>query len=297
MPNGHSLSSGDVDHGDWDAEIAYFVAWLIAGGAALGTARIRKHWLRALAEFTGTLSPWMLTLDDLTAFLSSGAWKPETRKSARSSIRTFYSWAVRTGRTAQDPSYHLRGVTVPLPDPKPASETAVEHALRSAAGGRRRRAESLGGGDDRLMLMLALYAGLRRGEIARLHTDHVSEDMVRFPGKGGRWRTVPLHPVLRNELAGLPPGFVFPGGDDGHISANWVGKLLARHLGPGYSGHALRHRFATNLHAAGHDILVIQKLLGHAKVSTTQIYVKVKDDRLRRAVLDVGPGLRAVSNL
>jgi integrase len=138
------------------------------------------------------------------------------------------------------------------------------------------------------MILLAVLAGLRRSEIAKVHSRDIVADIVghslRVSGKGGKTRTVPLHPRIVHELGGRDPGYIFPGRDGGHLSAHWVGKKLARLLGGGWSGHTLRHRFSTDAYQVGHDLFAVQTLMGHSSPTTTRRYTALDDERLRATV-------------
>jgi integrase len=260
----------------WTHELLAHRLWLTAAGASRYTIRLRLCYLRHLAQQHPDTSPWELTVDDLAAFLARDDWAPETRRSARASVCGFYRWAVNTGRVERSPASMLPTIRVPRPVPRPAPDAVLFHAL-AVAGPR-----------ERLMIYLAAYAGLRRGEIAALHTGDIVQDMcgdsLRIHGKGGRVRLVPLHPLLHAELLMLEPGWVFPGKVDGHLAPHRVGVILSGLLGPGWTGHTLRHRFASRCYAAERDIRAVQELLGHSKVDTTQRYTAVPDGALRAAV-------------
>ncbi len=249
--------------------------WLRASGTSKDTLRLRSHYLRRLSEFHAGRDLLDLELRDLVDFLARADWAPETRKSARATIRGFYQWALRTGQIDDDPSALLPPVRIPPGRPRPAPDSVFAKALLAA------------GPRDRLMLMLAAYAGLRRGEIARVHSDDVVGDSLRVHGKGGKIRAVPLHPQLLVALRAQSDGWVFPGRIDGHLSPGHVGKTLQQLLGPGWSGHTLRHRFASRAYAADRDLRAVQELLGHSKPETTARYTAVPDGALRAAVMAV----------
>jgi site-specific recombinase XerD len=121
-----------------------------------------------------------------------------------------------------------------------------------------------------------------------VHSCDIGEGSLRVTGKGDRTRVIPLHPTLEAALEGLD-GWAFPGRfNGGHVSADKVGKTLSRLLGPGWTAHTLRHRFASRAHAADRDIRAVQELLGHAKLETTQRYTAIPDGALRAAVMAVG---------
>ncbi|MDN5768083.1 MAG: site-specific integrase [Humibacillus sp.] len=164
--------------------------------------------------------------------------------------------------------------------------------------------------DDRVRLavQLAAFAGLRRAEIARIHTRDIEDDCLHVVGKGGHERLVPLHPelraALRAELArrrvGLPgvgwgstdprpDGWLFPSDRPGEpITAGHIAKLVAAALPPGFTTHTLRHRFATRAYRVGRDLRAVQELLGHAAPETTARYAAVPDRALTDAVAGVG---------
>jgi integrase len=258
----------------WQNVLNDYTAHLMAAGRSPGTVRLRRMHLERLFSYFGR-QPETLTLDDLTAYMAAHNWKPETRKSVRASVRGFYEWAHVTDRIEVDPSAKLPKVSTPGGQPAPASDAAVAQAMSAADP------------ETRLMVCLALYAGLRRAEVASLHSDDILDSQLRITGKGGKVRLVPLHPLLREALTGRPYGFVFPGKDHGHMSADWVGRRISAVLPDKVTAHKLRHRFATRAYAAERDILSVQQLLGHTSVATTQRYTEVPDDAKMRAVLNV----------
>lgn len=255
------------------SDIGGYASYLQAGGAAPGTVRLRRHYLKRLAEHYPGRPLLDLRLDELVGFLSRSGWQPETRKSARSAIRGFYDWAERTDRITKDPSRLLPTVKVPPGAPRPAPEAVLLRALEQATH------------REQTMLLLAALAGLRRTEIATLRTDDVVGEYLRIRGKAGRIRLIPTHPALTICLDRCPPGYVFPGRCNGHLSPGHVGVVVKRLLGPGWSCHGLRHRFASRAYAAERDLRAVQTLLGHSKPETTARYTAIPDGALLAAVL------------
>ena len=200
-----------------------------------------------------------------------------TRPVLRAALRTFYGWAHASGRLDHNPAGLLPPIRPARHAPRPAPERAVADALLSA--------------DDRqrLMVLLAVREGLRRGEIARVHSDDLIEEAggwsLRVHGKGDKIRVVPLSDDVALELMVLPSGWAFPGQVDGHLSPEYVGKLVSRLLPDGWTTHTLRHRFATNAYAGQRDLFAVQTLLGHSSPETTRRYVHVPDESLRAAVM------------
>lgn len=257
-------------------QLAAYESWAKASGASRGTIRLRRHHLQSLAGQFAATPLLELTSAQLAEFLARDGWAPETRKSARSAVRSFYAWAIDAELIASNPARKLPAVRIPAGKARPAPEAVFEKAMAEADQRGRR------------MLLLAAYAGLRRSEIARIHTDDVNDHEVRVKGKGGRVRIVPLHPLIAAELSSAPPGFLFPGNEDGHLSADYVGKLIRRMLGDGWSAHALRHRFASHAYATDRDLLAVQELLGHSKPETTKRYVALPGGALKAAVMGIG---------
>lgn len=261
----------------WQECIEPWAAWLRSAGKPETTLYLRLYHLRRFAVAHDHIEPLAITLDDLTGWLGGHrGWSAETRRSYRASLRQFYGWAHVTGRSDVDPSRLLPAITPPRGRPRPTPESVYRLAVRRA--------------DDRveLMVLLASQAGLRRGEIARAHTGDLVDDAhgysLRVTGKGGTVRLVPLLDELAERLLKAPAGHLFPGQIDGHLSPSYVGKLVSRILGPGWTAHTLRHRFASRAYAAERDLRAVQELLGHAKPETTARYTAIPDGALRAAV-------------
>jgi len=254
----------------WVEALGGWSTALRAAGRAPGTVRVRVSYVERFALEVG-VGPWAVTGDDVAAWLARGGWAPETRKSARASVRSFYGWAVDTGRLEHSPAERAPSVRVPPAPPRPAPDTALARALLRAD-----RAE-VG------MVLLAAYMGLRRAEVAAVHSGDLGEHGLTVRGKGGRVRVVPVHPQAAAWLADVD-GWAFPGRAGGHVAPDVVGRHLSRLLGPGWTGHTLRHRFATRAYGATGDVLALRDVLGHASVATTQRYVDVGADRRARLV-------------
>lgn len=273
--------------GHWEREITHFLNWIAAAGHAAGTIKLRRYYLERFAA-SCLRGPYAVTVDDLARFLANPDWSPETRKSARSSLRAFYEWATTTDRIATSPAERLPRVRVPRAQPNPTPDPLLARAIAVASD------------RDRLMLLLGAYAGLRAGEIARVRWDEITDGVIVVRGKGGKVRRVPIHSRLIPAFAverelrdrgtfgsgyryGAPGSpYVFPGRDGGPITPGAVGKILRRNLG--HKGHSLRHRFATTVHDATGNTLAVQQLLGHSKPETTAIYARITDRALRDVV-------------
>ncbi|WP_185981543.1 tyrosine-type recombinase/integrase [Skermania sp. ID1734] len=140
-----------------------------------------------------------------------------------------------------------------------------------------------------LMLRFANDLGLRRGEVAQIHTKNdlvhdIAGPSLLVHGKGARNRVLPLPDDLAEALSAAPAGYLFPSPAGGHLSAHWVGTLVARALADGTTMHQLRHLCATEVHEETRDLRLVQTLLGHASIATTQRYVASDDTKMREAI-------------
>lgn len=247
-----------------------------AQGMREATIRLRLVWLNCARRDVDLATA---TTDQLADWIAThGQWSPETRQSARNSFRSFYLWMQDTDRRVDDPSLKLRSVKIPQHLPRPVPTAVLRAALQRADD------------RDRVMLALAAFAGLRRGEIADLQWVHVEEDALRVTGKGGRQRRIPISPALADELAvhraATGSGqWVFPNRSGSHLSPTTVGNRLKRALGGQWTAHTLRHRFATCAYAVQRDLLTVQRLLGHSKPETTARYAEPPADAALAAVL------------
>lgn len=236
---------------------------------------LRPATIRAYSAWLDRLEAWAqrdiltLTAEDLERWLTAHDWAPASHAKAVQAIRAFYMWAHLTGRTDTNPAAGLRGARVPHGVPDPCPEQVYRDALARASG------------ETYWRLRLAADTGLRRAELAAVHSRDVRElpggPVLRVTGKGGRTRNVPLPDDLAAWLQ-MNHGYVFPGRSRTTMSPGAVGRWYTVHLG--VHPHSLRHRYATRAYHATHDIDAVRVLLGHSSVATTQVYVEVADDDL-----------------
>lgn len=269
----------------WLDPIAQYEEVMRSLGRPKSTRYIRTYHLRRFAADHPKIGPWEVTEDHLVAWMAAHNWAPETRRSYRASLRVFYSWAYAKGRISSDPSYGLPGVTPPPAKPRPAPDPVVDAGLRAVD----LRA--------RVAIMIFAMTGMRRHEVAKMHTrdlEWVGDGWaVRCIGKGGRERLIPVDDSFAAAIKALPAGYIFPGQIDGHMSANHLGKITAAALPGKWTAHNLRHRFASLAYSIEKDIRATQELLGHAKITTTQIYTYVPQASMRRAAAGARIGLHA----
>ena len=221
-------------------------------------------------------------------------FKSSTQARLHSSLKRFYQFLVRDGRVRVDPTLKLDAPKKPQRFPKTLTEGDVEALLREP------RVEDTLGLRDRAMLEVLYASGLRVSELVRLKLAEVSADqgVVRVFGKGAKERLVPLgeealawlarygrdaRPAL---LKGRASPFLFVTGRGAPMTRQAFWHLLKKRAaravpGKSLSPHTLRHAFATHLLNHGADLRVVQLLLGHADISTTQIYTHVARERLK----------------
>lgn len=261
----------------WREPLRLFAQVQVSAGRTRSSVKLRDYHLRRFASRVGR-PPFDVTADDLAAHLATRGWSRNTKRAVRASMRAFYAWATATERMAKDPARTLLPVTPDAGKPRPAADAAIDSALLHA------------GPDVSLMIRLAAYAGLRCCEIAKVHSDHVSARpspdgtlySLRIAGKGEKVRVVPIPSAVAHELTDRD-GLAFPGQIEGHLSAGYVSKLISAQLPEGVTSHMLRHRFASKAYAGSKNLRAVQELLGHATISTTQVYTYVDDDELRKA--------------
>lgn len=225
-------------------------------------------------------------------------------------VRGFHRFLLLEGTTGTDPAHEVRPPSAPKRLPKAIPVADVEQLLEaSSVGG------TPGAVRDRALLELLYGSGARISEAVGLDVDDLDLDggSVRLQGKGGKERLVPvgryavdaLHAYLvrvRPDLAtrgrGTPAVFLNTrGGRLSRQSAWTVLQAAAERAGLAarISPHTLRHSFATHLLEGGADVRVVQELLGHASVATTQIYTRVTADTLREVYAAAHP--RALTDL
>jgi len=279
-------------------------AWL-EDGLAKNTLEAYRRDLRLFSEWLE--KPGRATLLAATEADISGyfAWrfsqrqrgqgiKSSTQARLHSSIRRFYQFLLRSGRIGSDPTLKLEAPKKPQRFPKTLSEADVEALLAQPDVGMPL------GLRDRAMIEVLYASGLRVSELVRLKLAEVSVDMgvVRIFGKGSKERLVPLGEEALAWLAryqsearpqllkGKPSDYMFVTGRGAPMTRQAFWHLIKRRAGQAIPGkalspHTLRHAFATHLLNHGADLRVVQLLLGHADISTTQIYTHVARERLK----------------
>jgi integrase/recombinase XerC/integrase/recombinase XerD len=285
----------------WEEAIESFSRDLAARGAAESTRRAYMSDLAQYAEWGGErgLEPEKVVYRDLrryAASLSRGGAASSTVARKLATLRSFYDCLRRTGAITANPADLLSTPKQPQKLPRVLRRDEMEQLLSRIPA--RTPLEVR----DRAMFELAYSCGLRCSEITGLDIGSIEFDseQVRVEGKGGKTRIVPVGEpaqravsryldVARHKLAGhaaKDSGALFVSKSGQRLSSSDIGRRLQKWVreaavAGGVSPHALRHSFATHLLEGGADLRSIQELLGHASVSTTQIYTRVDPTRLR----------------
>lgn len=255
------------------------------------------------------------TREDVEAYIVSceaEGLSKATRARRLSALRQLYRFAHEEGWRADNPALRITGPGATQRLPKTLTLAEVERLLAAARDKGRSEEDRL---RNRCLMELLYATGMRVSELVSLPVAAVRGDprMILVRGKGGKERMVPLSAPARTALAdwlaaldradeaarqkGRPPArHLFPGsGSAGHLSRQHFHLMvkdmavLAGIAPSRVTPHTLRHAFATHLLAGGADLRVIQTLLGHADVATTEIYTHVLDEHLKDLVLEHHP--------
>jgi integrase/recombinase XerD len=302
------------------AHIETFLAMLSAErGAAANTIEAYRRDLGDFGQFLNRRNVALAAAatDDVSDYFRDTAvagLKPASRARRLSAVRQLYKFLLAEGVAKNDPTLGHAAPRKHRALPKTLNVAEVDRLIGAAA----KRAETATGSDRRRALRLhclleMLYAtGMRVSELVSLPRGVLSGDerVLTIRGKGGRERLVPLNNSARTALdrylgVGAPEAeftptvatkWLFPSrGAQGHVTRQRFAqdlKVLAVEAGldpERVSPHVLRHAFASHLLQNGADLRVVQELLGHSDIATTQIYTHVLDERLKSMVRDLHP--------
>jgi len=299
------VARGDVGAGEGDAGAvdAFCDALWLEDGLARNTLESYRRDLDMLAEWLSKSRGKNLIdarEEDLHAFFASRHTTSQHRASSDarmlSSLKRFYQYCVREKQVALDPTLRLDSPKRVPRFPKTLSEADVEALLGAP------EVNAPLGLRDRAMLEVLYASGLRVSELVgmKIFEANLDAGVVRVMGKGSKERLVPLGEEavdwVKRYLADARPRLVRKKGDDAVLFVSERGTGMTRqafwHIikrhgakaipGKALSPHVLRHAFATHLVNHGADLRVVQMLLGHADISTTQIYTHVARERLKK---------------
>jgi integrase/recombinase XerD len=287
--------------------IESFLSMMQAERNASGrTIEAYRRDLTGVCEALGVTSQGLLRVDegDVAQFfngLEAQALSAATMSRKRSSLRQFFRFAMSENLMSGDPSRKISAPKRGVKLPKILSRQEVDALIEAAS--QRDVAQGL---RLKCLIEIAYASGMRVSEIVGLSLEVVVRDpaFLIIKGKGGVERLVPLNPSARETIKAyleVRPAFLAKGdkanpylfcsrGAEGHLTRRRVGQLLDEAaieagIDPArVSPHVLRHAFATHLLEGGADLRTVQTLLGHADISTTQIYTHVANERLKEVV-------------
>jgi integrase/recombinase XerD len=289
-------------------EAEEFLSWLaVERGRAANTLAAYRRDLRAYAAWLAArgldlAAVTAVVVEDYVAHLEAAGRAPSSIARALVAVRSLHRFLAEEGHTETDPASDVEVPRVPQGLPKALSEEEVTSLIEAVTG------QEPPARRDRAILELLYGTGMRISELVGLSLGDVDLEagLVRAFGKGSRERIVPVVGLAREALrAWLAPGgrsAMAPErwarrGDADAVFLNTRGGRLSRQgawgivrgygdlvgLGDRLTPHVLRHSCATHLLDRGADIRVVQELLGHASISTTQVYTLVSSERLRSA--------------
>ena len=266
-------------------DLGRYSAWLRAQGID-DVAAVGEGDISAFAQATRSQAPGEATQGQAVLSASSLA-------RILSTVRGFHRYLAEEGRVAEDASREIRPPKLALRLPKAISIDDMERLLTSTGG------EEPGALRDRALLELLYATGARISEIVDLNVDDVQDgDMLRVTGKGSKQRIVPVGSYARSALDAylvrVRPVFSARGRATPALFLGMRGQRLSRQaawliiqaaaeragLTVHVSPHTFRHSFATHLLQGGADVRVVQDLLGHSSLATTQLYTHVTADTL-----------------
>ncbi len=264
------------------SDLALFADWLATSGCGHSLIAVEAHDIKAYLAY----------LHDRPRAEQP---KASSQRRLQAALRRLYRFLLAHGGVHSDPMLNIEQPRMPQRFPRTLSEADVENLLAAPDVGRPI------GLRDRAMLELLYAAGLRVSELVklRLFELNLGDGVVRVLGKGDKTRLVPLGEIavdwLTRYLHEARPALLKGGsGDEVFVSARRSGlsrqmfwTRIKRHAATAgitkpISPHVLRHAFATHLINHGADLRVVQLLLGHADISTTQIYTHVARERLKQ---------------
>ncbi|GAA3922097.1 site-specific tyrosine recombinase XerD [Litoribacillus peritrichatus] len=263
--------------------------------------------LKGLAVFVEKLDKTLLQADriDLMDYLGArmrGGYKARSSARMMSCLRSFYRYLIRENKVSEDPTQNLDSPKLGRPIPDSLTEQEVDSLLETPD------IKTPLGMRDRAMLEVLYATGLRVSELVGLRLEQVNlrQGLVRIMGKGNKERLVPLgeesmdwiERYLKEARADLLPDLsetiVFPSQQGRPMTRQTFWHRIKKHafeagITKHLSPHTLRHAFATHLLNHGADLRVVQMLLGHSDLSTTQIYTHVARQRLNQLHQDHHP--------
>lgn len=272
-----ALTPGSRDVTYMNDLVRSYVTHLEASGKSPETIRSRQYLLRRLdAELPEGLDAFSTEdLEDWLGGKRSGGVQVEpftgwTLYTYVTTVKDFGRYAVTAGHEF-DPTADLEQPKAPDGEPRPATDEELQHALANLKG------------VALTAVILAAFNSLRCGEIARLHRKHGNEATIWVSRKGAKTQLLPTHEMVWRRLVDMPPGPVVRTPRGREFSSPYLSQVVSAELTriglPDVTLHRFRATFATRLANAGVHATVIQDLMGHKSLATTQRYMKVTNEQ------------------
>jgi integrase/recombinase XerD len=308
-------SAGEKSRSELERYLEHYVRYLtLERGRSQNTIAAYTRDLRAYLEYIhsrGVNTPDGITASQVKSYVESLEGAATTLARKVSSIKNFHRYLLEEKVLRDDMTASISPPALPARLPKALSVSEVQTLLDATVG------DDPPALRDRALLEFLYATGARISEALSLTIDDIVDDelrcapAVRVTGKGNKQRIVPVGSFAREAMdayltrsrpalvsaRGTAAAMVFVGNRGGALSRQNAWLILRSaaeraHLTQALSPHTLRHSFATHVLAGGADIRVVQELLGHSSVSTTQIYTKVTIDTLREVYQSAHPRAR-----
>lgn len=261
--------------------------WQCAQRLAPATVSERIRVIRQFYDETGVQPFAAQPLDVVRWLTKHDDWSDSTAAAYVSYLRAWFKWLQLVDRRVDNPMVKIQAPKVPERVARPIADIDVPKLLNAHMWT-----------STRAMILLALLAGLRVSEIARMKGQDIDFDgrLLWVKGKGKRLRSIPLHPLLVELATTMPAtGWWFP--MRGHPELPMLGKSVSDVIGRTMrradvagTPHSLRHWFGTSLLDSGNDLRTVQELLRHKSIQTTQIYTRVSTETQRDAIIGLSLG-------
>ena len=276
MPQLRLLSGMDTDT---EAALTRWGVWQAAANLSERTITERSATIRQLLALS-QCGPYDIQPEDIVLFVTRPGLSNSTRATYHSTINAYCTWLVKTRRRADNPVDETPSPKRRKGLPRPVKATDLDNILTAA---NRKR--------TRMMVLLATYAGLRVHEIAKFQGEDIdwSNLSMVITGKGGKTAYLPVHPAIATEGERFPlqgpwfPAYGKPGTVTPHAVSAAIKSAMTR-AGVDGKPHMLRHAYATGLLRNGANLRVVQQLMRHESVATTQIYTEVTTEEMRTAI-------------
>lgn len=264
--------------------VSGYLAWLAQQGMSVSTIEQRVKFARLLLQRWGTFDR---PAHEVVSWLMS--YRGWTRRTYYNHLSSIYAYLIEIGEMAVSPLARMKAPGQPDPNPNPLSPEDLRRVLAAA--------------EPRMLtwLLLGCLAGLRAHEIAQIHGRDINEHTLFVHGKGDHDAWLPVHPLLWQNAQQYPRDywwFPSPRRDRDHVSMALVSNSIRDHFracgveGRG-AAHRLRYSYGTNLARQGANMRVVQELLRHRQLTTTERYILVSDDERRSAIASLSATVAA----